>query len=143
MHIGGGYLRFRKQFLDEFPIKADLRFTEIFIKLCDHQIGIHSSLLEIVNQFTKLLLAKLPTININNKLQSWYSLSPNDFFKELAKQKIKLPLSDQQEWLQYFEQQKAIANNIQQTIQQTDAAIDAMVYGLYGLTEQEIAIVEG
>jgi len=27
-------------------------------------------------------------------------------------------------------------------INQTDAAIDAMVYELYGLTEEEIAIVE-
>ena len=94
-------------------------------------------------QFIKLLQTKFPTVNINNKLQNWYSLAATDFFKELSKQKIKLPLTEHQEWLQYFEQQKTNANNIQQTIQQTDKEIDAMVYQLYGLTEEEIAIVEG
>jgi hypothetical protein len=90
-----------------------------------------------------LLQAKFSTININNKLQSWYSLSASDFLKELAKQKIALSLSDQQEWLQYFGQQKANANNITQLIEQTDKEIDEMVYTLYGLTDEEVAIVEG
>ncbi len=55
-------------------------------------------------QFTQLLQTKLPAININNKLQSWYTLVAIDFFKELSKQKIKLSLAEQQEWLQYFEE---------------------------------------
>ena len=58
-------------------------------------------------------------------------------------QKIKLLLAQQQEWLQYFEEQKIKANNIQQVITQTDAAIDQMVYALYGLSDEEIEIVEG
>jgi hypothetical protein len=98
---------------------------------------------QLSEQFTKLLQTKFPTVNINNKLQSWYSLTATDFFKELAKQKIKLSLFEQQEWLQYFEQQKTNVNNIQQTIQQTDKEIDAMVYQLYGLNEEEVRIVEG
>jgi hypothetical protein len=72
-----------------------------------------------------------------------YTLKPGEFLKELQKQKIKLTLPEQQEWLQYFEEQKLKANNIQQTIQQTDKEIDEMVYELYGLSEEEIAIVEG
>ena len=52
-------------------------------------------------------------------------------------------LSEQQEWLQYFEEQKLKANSVQQIIQQTDREIDAMVYQLYGLSEEEIKIVEG
>ena len=97
----------------------------------------------IIQQFTKLLQAKLPTININNKLQQWHALTASEFLKELSKQKIKLSLAEQQEWLQYFEEQKAKASSIQQVIQQTDAAIDKMVFELYELTEEEIKIVEG
>ncbi len=98
---------------------------------------------QLSQQFTQLLQAKFPTININNKLRSWSSLTANEFFKELAQQKIKLPLAEQQEWLQYFEEQKTKASNIQQIIQQTDKEIDDMVYELYGLNEEEIKIVEG
>ena len=62
---------------------------------------------------------------------------------EPEKQKIKFSLSQQHEWLQYFNEQKAKANNIQPIIQQTDKEIDAMVYALYGLSEEEVKIVEG
>ncbi len=94
-------------------------------------------------QFTQLLQAKFSAININKKLENWYELTSNEFLKELSKQKIKPPLAQQQEWLQYFEEQKTKANTIQQTINQTDKEIDVMVYELYGLTEEEIGIVEG
>ena len=76
-------------------------------------------------------------------MQQWHTLTGAEFFKELTKQKIKLPLSDQQEWLHYFEEQKSKANNIQQLIHQTDSEIDAMVYQLYGLTDEDIKTVEG
>ena len=76
------------------------------------------------------------------KLQDWYLLSYGEFIKELAKKKIKLSLSQEAEWEDYFnqEQQKAVA--IKQQIDTTDKEIDQMVYALYGLTEEEIAIVE-
>ena len=70
-------------------------------------------------------------------------LTFKDFHKELSKQKIKLTLSEEAEWLSYFEEQKAKAKAIQQVIDATDKEIDQMVYELYELTEEEIKIVEG
>ena len=98
---------------------------------------------QLSEQFIQFLQSKFSTININNKLQSWYALTASEFLKELEKQKIKLPLAQQQEWLQYFDEQKTKANDIQQIIQQTDKEIDAMVYALYRLSEEEVRIVEG
>jgi hypothetical protein len=45
--------------------------------------------------------------------------------------------------LQYFEQKKAEAERLKTMLATTDCAIDALVYGLYGLTAEEIAVVEG
>lgn len=45
--------------------------------------------------------------------------------------------------MKHFGQEKAKANTIQQTIDETDKEIDRMVYELYELTEEEIKIVEG
>jgi len=42
-----------------------------------------------------------------------------------------MSLSQQQEWLKYFQEQKTRANNIQKVLQQTNKEIDAMVYELY------------
>jgi hypothetical protein len=63
--------------------------------------------------------------------------------KHFEKQKNKLSLPEQQECLQYFKAEKQIATSIQQLINQPDKEIDAMVYQLYGLTEEEIKILEG
>ena len=76
------------------------------------------------------------------KLQDWYLLSYADFIKELGKKKIKLSLSDEAEWEDYFTTESQKALNIKNQITQTDKEIDAMVYQLYGLTEEEIKIVE-
>ena len=43
----------------------------------------------------------------------------------------------------YFNEQKAKATILQQQIDATDEQIDALVYELYGLTEEEIEVVEG
>jgi len=64
------------------------------------------------------------------------------FLKELKKQRIKLSVSEEAAWMQFFEEQKAKALGMQQKIDQTDREIDQMVYDLYGLTEEEIRIVE-
>ena len=46
------------------------------------------------------------------------------------------------EWMEVFEVKKAAAQAIKTQIDQTDKQIDKMVYKLYGLTPEEIEIVE-
>ncbi len=45
--------------------------------------------------------------------------------------------------MNYFNTVKTKALALGAEIERTDAAIDALVYRLYGLTEAEIAVVEG
>jgi hypothetical protein len=45
--------------------------------------------------------------------------------------------------MELFEPKKQEAQQLQAQIQQTGKEIDAMVYELYGLNEEEILIVEG
>jgi hypothetical protein len=69
-------------------------------------------------------------------------LSYTDFIKELAKKNVKLSLSQEAEWENYFLEEAKKALSIKTIIETTDKEIDAMVYELYGLTEEEIKIVE-
>jgi hypothetical protein len=78
----------------------------------------------------------------NKKLETWYELSLQDFFKELAKAKIVLSTNQKDEVQEYFETNQKQAIAIKNEIVATDKAIDTMVYALYGLTEEEISIVE-
>jgi len=49
---------------------------------------------------------------------------------------------DEMEWMEVFEAKKAEAVQLQEQINKTDKEIDQMVYELYGLSEEEIKIVE-
>lgn len=108
----------------------------------------------IVSKFIKHINTLFQIEKPSKKLQSWHELDFKAFLAELekARKKVakdnsqdykKLSLPDQVEWMEYFNEQKEQAQSLQAEINQTDAAIDSMVYELYGLTEEEIQIVEG
>ena len=97
---------------------------------------------EVKESLLTLLQSKYKPFSISSKLSNWPSLSFKEFIREVEKSKIKMSLPEQREWLQYFETEKEKALAIQADIDQTDAEIDKMVYALYDLTEEEIAIVE-
>ncbi len=93
-------------------------------------------------KFQRSLQRKFSLEDLPKKLQDWYLLSYGDFIKELGKKKIKLTLAQEAEWEDYFEQEKKKALELKAKIDATDKEIDQMVYALYGLTAEEIAIVE-
>ncbi|MBL7138653.1 MAG: hypothetical protein ISS17_07765 [Bacteroidales bacterium] len=46
------------------------------------------------------------------------------------------------EWMEVFETKRAEIQSLQSQIDKTDREIDRIIYELYGLTEEEIKIVE-
>jgi hypothetical protein len=108
-------------------------------------------------KFTKYLQGQFQFEKLTRKLENWYELSFADFIKEVNKaiktnnkelvknnmQAVKeLTKLDEMDWMDVFETKKAEAQTLKQQIDATDREIDAMVYELYGLTAEEIAIVE-
>ena len=79
----------------------------------------------------------------SKKLETFWQLTFKDFLKELKKKKITLGLREQDEWEAYFDDYRSGLTALQHQIDTTDDEIDAMVYALYGLSEDEIAVVEG
>ncbi|HQZ78784.1 MAG TPA: N-6 DNA methylase [Bacteroidia bacterium] len=130
--------------LAKLPIK-DIENTQQlpFIQKADIMLSKNKELQLAKQHLLQLLQAKYESIAFSKKLQDWPTLTFNNFLKELTKQKIKLSLAEQTEWMQHFETEKAKANAIQEVINTTDKEIDQMVYTLYGLTKEEIEIVEG
>lgn len=68
---------------------------------------------------------------------------PPEFIKALGKMKIKLSLSQEAEWEDYFLEESKKALELKAKIDTTDKEIDQMVYELYGITEEEKKIIEG
>ncbi|WP_341200187.1 Eco57I restriction-modification methylase domain-containing protein [Croceibacter atlanticus] len=108
-------------------------------------------------RFLKYIKSASTIDKFSRKLQSWHELTFAEFSKELNKainsdnrQRRKdgveelpqLTKKDEFEWMELFEENKTKAVALQQQITQTEKEIDQMVYELYGLTDEEIAIVE-
>ncbi len=143
--LRGGYIELRVFQVEQLPIKQiSLSEQQPFIEKAEIMLEKNKELQTIKNNFIKLLQSRYSGININTKLNNWNELAFKEFCVALEKSKGLQPLAikEQAELMQYFEQEQTKANNIQQTIMQTDKEIDQMVYKLYELTDEEIKIVE-
>ena len=97
----------------------------------------------LVGKFKRMLQRKFELEELPGKLQNWYLLNYKEFIAELGKKKVKLTLTQESEWEEYFHAEQAKAIEIKKQIGDTDREIDRMVYELYELTEEEVKIVEG
>ena len=130
--------------LKKLPVKETTPSEQQpFIDCVAIMLSKNKELQETTKHFLQLLQSKFAGLSINNKLEKYYTLSFADFINELGKQKLKLTLNQESEWLTFFEQEKQKACAIKAAIDTTDKQIDEMVYELYGLTEDEKKIVEG
>ncbi|AZQ44846.1 Eco57I restriction-modification methylase domain-containing protein [Nonlabens ponticola] len=108
-------------------------------------------------KFVKYLFVKFQLLKTSRKLENWQDLDFGEFIKELNKaikatNKLRdkegqapvavLTKTDEFEWLDLFEQNKKKAQDLQSQINTLEQQIDAMVYQLYGLSDEEIRIVE-
>lgn len=100
------------------------------------------------NKFSSFSSGQYKPTNPSGKLENCYDLEFPAFITELNKA-IKIskgaPLSkkDEFEWIDLFNENKQKALALKSEIDKTDKKIDNMMYRLYGLSEEEISIVEG
>ena len=139
----GGYIEVKPQYFEQIPIppipdeiKADLeRQVDMIIA--------HTNEIQLVShKFVKLLSSHFPGLKITRKLQSWFDCAFSVFMSELKKQKTAVRLKEEAEWMEYFENQKAIVSNFRKEIQKLESAIDLTVFSIYGLSKEEIALIE-
>ena len=130
-----------KEYLSKIPILIP-KNQDSFIEKADTMLMMTDKLNWKLLNLLNLLQSKFELEKPNKRLQNWHELNFKDFLKELEKSNLKLTLSEEAEWMQYFNEQKQKAQTLKSEIDKTDREIDRMVYELYGLTEEEIGIVE-
>lgn len=142
----GGYIEVKPQYFEQVPIpeiKNEDKFEELANKIIENTADFQS----LDGKFLKYVKAQLSIDRLSKKLQNWQKLEFGEFIKELNKAiKIaegdRLTKSDELEWMEVFEKQKEKSQQLQTEIDKTEREIDQMVYELYGLSEEEIKIVE-
>ena len=136
----GGYYRYNARNISAIPIvntKDDHIMSSGQLR---YKLTLQTE--ELTSKFIRTLQRKFEIDKLSKKLENWHELTYAEFVKELGKQKIKMSLGDEAEWEDYFLAEQIKAQQLLAEIEHTDSEIDQMVYKLYELTDDEIAIIE-
>ena len=145
--FSGGYFVFSNLFLNPLPIpdlsdKVYAIEEQILTEKTDKMLLFNEQIHAKRNRFLRRLSDNFQDIKITGALSAFDQLTFAEFMKELKKQKIKLSLSQQDEWVDYFNDYRTACQELSAQIATTNNEIDLHVYKLYGLTYDEVLIVD-
>jgi hypothetical protein len=146
---GSGVFEYFENGVGKLPIPIiSKEAQQPFIELADKMLFLNSEL-QTKRQIFLRRLADNFTLNkgiyplvITGALARFEEINFKQSIAEVKKQKITLSLKEQVEWEMFFSDYKTECCDLVQQIEETDRQIDGMVYELYGLTEEEIEVVE-
>ena len=104
-------------------------------------LSLNTQLQEKRSRFLRRLSDSLEGVRITTALQQFDQMDFKGLMAELKKQKINIPVKQQDEWEDFFNERVAECRELSAQIKATDEEIDAKVFDLYGLTEEERKIV--
>ena len=144
LRMSGGYLLYSSPNLRNTYIKSiSIDAQQPFITLADQMLSLNKDLQEKRSRFLRRMTENLEGVKITTALSTFDELDFKGFTAELKKQKIKLSLSQQDEWEDYFNDYREACAELKTQIAQTDNEIDQRVFDLYGITEEEREVVMG
>lgn len=129
--------------LERLPIpQISLSAQEPLAQKVNRLLFLNKQVCKYQYDFLTIFKSNIGKDKVTQKLENWYKLDWNEFFKELEKSKIKLSLPKQKEWKNFFAEEKNKIMPLDNEIQQLEKEIDSLIYKLYDLTDEEIKIVE-
>ena len=133
-------LHVQRDELASLPIPI-LDNTEGLAVLADTMLSLNSQLQEKRSRFLSRLSEELGGVKMTTALQQFDHMTFAELKAELNKQKLSIPLKQQDEWEDFFNERVAECRELSAQIKVTDEEIDNKVFDLYGLTEEERRII--
>ncbi|MBR3710931.1 MAG: N-6 DNA methylase [Bacteroidales bacterium] len=143
----GAFTKVRTNQLSRLPLPDQIMYNDEVINTlsekADQMLTLNSELQQKRQRFLHRLQGSLDVQKTTAALERFDEADFAALLAELKKQKISLTLFQKDEWEDYFNLYKTECNAYTSQINATDKEIDRLVYVLYGLTEEEIKVVEG
>ncbi len=142
--VDSGYSEWKKNRVEELPIyPATIDEQSPLIKKAGEILELNNNLLDEVKSFKDWLMHTFNIEKLSKKLEKYYELSFEDFLNEVSKKKVNVKSrGNYQNLKDEFEKSITVINPLLLQIKETNSEIDKMVYDLYGLTPEEIKIIE-
>jgi type I restriction-modification system DNA methylase subunit len=145
--VRGGYYEVRTYFIDTLPIPKATNTQQEYIatlaKSCQEQAELRYQQQNGIRKNIPSLCPDKQDSKLNNKLKSWWTLSFEDFQKEIKKQyKYSMTLEQNMQWQDVFESHKQKIQQNSAELAQKEQQLNQAVYELFGLDEAEIKLLE-
>ena len=141
-NIRGGDMNIYPEHIRNIPIPhIPQESQQPFVFLADTMLSLNQQLQEKRSRFLRRLNDNLDGVKITTALQQFDQLDFKGLMTELKKQKIHIPVKEQDEWEDFFNERVAECQELSAQIKATDEEIDNKVFDLYGLTEEERKVV--
>jgi polyhydroxyalkanoate synthesis regulator phasin len=133
----------KKVNLVKLPIKiVNIEIQNKFDDIVNELIEKYEIIKEISQKFQQNIQIKY-NLEYLQFIQDWYVISFKEFVIELKKRKVNLTISEEVELENIFIQESTKLLYHKSQISTFDSEIDKLVYQVYELTDEEIAIIEG
>ena len=108
--------------------KKKISNYKIMLEKIDNNISNYKLLNELQTNVTSFIFGKYKII-----ISNWIDLDFPDLLKYFSNSNIKLSLSEESDWMDYFKEQKQKTTKTKLEIDKIEKEIDQMIYQFYGL----------
>lgn len=131
-------------YLSRIPIKSILSSDQKpFIEIVDEIIDLTANFYSKKNEFIKTIQSTIDLSKIPEKLDKFYELQFDEFFKFIKKESsVKLSEEKRVELLNFFEKYKETILDIQDKIDKKESKMNKLVYELYDVSQEQINRIE-
>ncbi len=146
--VRGGYHELRVQYVEQFPIPnwndAQQKALSKVGEAASDAAGRALSLQEAFRCRIPDLCLPGDAPKLNRKLEEWWTLTDFSAFRTEIKRvfKVDIPLSERSEWDAWITRDRAEIAKLTAEIKRAEAKIDRIVYDLFELNRNEIALLE-
>ena len=125
------------------PIIVDQSYFDEILFNVEKIMNLNNKFIEEKNSIKKWLKRTFGIDKLSKKLENYYQLDFEDFLKEMKKKKVDIKQRKTQDLLEKeFNESISIIKPLQNEIQEIENKINQLVYELYGLTSEDIVIIE-
>lgn len=146
--VRGGFHRLKAQYLENLPVPVVSSETLGHLEtLAQKAQRAAEARLDLLTTFRRRILTDLSpggaSAKLTKKLVDWPELDFKAFHDEVKKQyKQPIPLSERDDWQALFESNKAKVTTFSAEIARHEKSIDQAVYAVFGLTSEEVTLIE-
>ncbi|MFC2952288.1 Eco57I restriction-modification methylase domain-containing protein [Marinicaulis aureus] len=141
-------LRLKRQYIEPLPIpKFDTQTRDSLAALAEQAQNLAEQQYKLQISISRRIYDLCPShleAKLTTKLKEWWTLPDFASFRKEVKKAFKsdIPLSERSAWEDWITRERAKIFQLGSEITQIEANIDKIVYGLFELTEDEVALLE-